>query len=293
MSNNNYTLEIISHHPQFSNKSLRKYHIEGIDTVGAWGNEPFEIRFKNNTWQKIQVKLSVDGTDVFTGQPATTETDSKMWVVNGYGTLSLKAWPESMQGGAAFVFTNTANGVATHTHGDLSSQGIIAAAIFVEGQTYQLTYTYPITITLPYYNTHDWTYNPYPLYYNTVSGDIGGSYSSSSILNIPQSANNSLQFNNCNYVAPLQSDAAIGAGQYTEQSISHVAGLIKPTFAETVRVRYMWFDEMVAKLRQNNVPSPQPSGFPGDKEQGINLGTTPRLGHLKTATPAPVVYSRV
>jgi hypothetical protein len=286
MSNNNYTLEIISHHPQFSNKSLRKYHIEGIDTVGAWGNEPFEIRFKNNTWQKIQVKLSVDGTDVFTGQPATTETDSKMWVVNGYGTLSLKAWPESMQGGAAFVFTNTANGVTTHTHGDLSSQGIIAAAIFVEGQTYQLTNYYPIIINQPY--------NPYWYYdqfnYTTT---IGTSYSTNSILNAPQSANNSLQFNNCNYVAPLQSDAAIGAGQYTEQSISHVAGLIKPTFAETVRVRYMWFDEMVAKLRQNNVPSPQPSGFPGDKEQGINLGTTPRLGHPKTAAPAPVVYSRV
>src|ERR1700690_45680 len=95
MSNPNYTLEIISHHPEFKNRNLKKYLVEGIETVGAWGNEPFEIRFKNNTYQKIQVKLSVDGTNILTGEPATTEVSKNMWVVNGYGTLNLKAWPEN------------------------------------------------------------------------------------------------------------------------------------------------------------------------------------------------------
>src|SRR3984957_20893584 len=118
----NYTLDIISHHPQFSGKNLKKYYINGIDTVGAWGNEPFEIRFKNNTRQKVQVKISVDGTDIFTGKLADTEVSSDMWVVNGCGTLSLKAWPENNNGGAAFVFTSVNNGVATHTHGNLSSR---------------------------------------------------------------------------------------------------------------------------------------------------------------------------
>ena len=68
----NYSLEVISHHPTFKNKSLRKYYVDGIDTIGAWGDEPFEIVFKNNTWQKVQVKLSLDGTDILTGEPANT-----------------------------------------------------------------------------------------------------------------------------------------------------------------------------------------------------------------------------
>jgi uncharacterized protein YfeS len=37
MSKPNYSLEIISHHPTFKNKSLRKYYVEGIDTIGVWG----------------------------------------------------------------------------------------------------------------------------------------------------------------------------------------------------------------------------------------------------------------
>jgi len=49
MSSQNYSLEIISHHPKFNNKALRKYYVDGIETIGAWGDEPFEIRFKNNT----------------------------------------------------------------------------------------------------------------------------------------------------------------------------------------------------------------------------------------------------
>src|SRR5208283_463285 len=133
MSNPKFTLEIISHHPQFAKKSLRKYYVDGIETVGAWGDEPFEIRFKNNTYQKVQVKLSLDGTDILTGKLADTELSPKMWVVNAYDTLSLKAWPEDNNGGAGFVFTGADNSVAGHTHGNLSSRGIIAAAVFTEG----------------------------------------------------------------------------------------------------------------------------------------------------------------
>src|SRR6266850_1095133 len=114
MSTPNYTLEVISHLPQFKIKNLRKYYVDGIETVGAWGDEPFEIRFKNNTWQKVQVKISVDGTDVLSGKPADTELSKDMWVVNGYATLTIKAWPETNNGGAGFVFTSANNGVATH-----------------------------------------------------------------------------------------------------------------------------------------------------------------------------------
>ena len=142
MSHPNYTLEVISHHSKSNGKTLRKYSVEGIETVGAFGDEPFSVVFKNNTYQKVQVKLSLDGTDILTGKPADTQVSEKMWVVNGMDTLTLKAWPEDNQGGAAFIFTSADSSVAVHTHGDMSSRGIIAAAVFTEGHVEPVSITH-------------------------------------------------------------------------------------------------------------------------------------------------------
>ena len=312
MSNNNYTLEIISHHSQFDNKSLRKYYVDGIDTVGAWGNEPFEIRFKNNTYQKIQVKLSVDGTDVFTGQPATTETTDKMWVVNGYGTLSLKAWPENNNGGASFVFTSADNSVAIHTHGNLSSRGIIAAAVYTEGHVEPqriehrhhdpyYVWVSPIVINTPVYPT--WYNNQADNTYSITSGAVFNN--NCSLNSIPQNSGGATMdcFNLSEVDSAaadgtrsksLQSLVAVGAGQHVDQQITYVAGLIKPTFSETVRVRYLWWDDLVANLRKNNVAAPHASGFPGDHDHAnINLGKTPRLPKGGSFRRAEIAYQRV
>ena len=321
MSTNNYTLEVISHHPQFANKSLRKYSVNGIETVGAWGDEPFEIRFKNNTWQKIQVKISVDGTDVFSGQPATTDVSDKMWVVNGYGTLSLKAWPEDNNGGAAFVFTHAGNSVAIHTHGDMSSRGIIAAAVFVEGHVepvrvnpYIPSYPYTVTGGTPIITT-------YPMWYNTAgettfggiagtaSGDFLGTVSQNSSTYSADTSESGASMDCFNLTESDVSDerigsirsrqsaeklVAVGAGQHVNQKIAYVTGLIKPTFTETLRVKYVWYDDLVAALRQNNVPEAHASGFPGDSNNpNINLGKTPRLPKGGSFERTEPVYQRV
>jgi hypothetical protein len=344
MSNPNYTLDIISHHPKFNAKALRKYYVDGIETVGAWGDEPFEIRFKNNTWQKVQIKLTVDGTDILTGKPADTEVSKDMWVVNGYDTISLKAWPEDNNGGAGFVFTSANNSVAVHTHGDLSSRGIIAAAVFTEGHVEPIKIT-PAPIVVHHHDHGCWPYcihHTYPLYYNnnTILGGSGfanGSYSSSGGAgsSLGNSYNGSLSSNiiqqqsafpagagslqqqagfnsntaadgiffgavelgevSCNAgetksAGPIRSAdnrrsrksleklVSVGAGQHVDQKITYVTGLIKPTFAETIRVKYVWYDDLVKMLQEQDASSPQPSGFPADKKRGIDLGATPRIG---------------
>lgn len=320
MSNPNYSLEIISHHPQFDNKSLRKYYVEGIDTIGAWGNEPFEIRFKNNTWQKIQVKLSIDGTDIFTGKPADTNTSDKMWVVNGYETLSIKAWPESLNGGSSFVFTHAGNSVAAHTHGDMTSRGIIAAAVFVQK---------PESIRLQDYHYHHYYHNPYLIYLNypyycplngqttlpltvdwtCISGDIGGTIFNTTVAQtngvIDNVGYNSVRSDSMyfNTAVPavdgqaqrsLESLAAVGAGDHVDQKITYVEGLTKPLFTETIRVRYLWWDDLQAKLREVNMPAAHASGFPGDANQGINLGSTPKIStHGSFRRSEPISYQRV
>lgn len=308
MSTSNYTLEIISQHNQFKNKALRKYYVDGIETVGAWGDEPFEIRFKNNTWQKVQVKITLDGTDILTGKPGDTQVSKDMWVVNGYGTLNLKAWPETNNGGAGFVFTSANNSVAAHTHGDMSNRGIIAAAVFVEG------HVEPIRISNPVYETHHHHHHydrrkscsPYwggnTLIGGTTYGSGGITYGGTSAGDYTFGTNSI----SCNVgdVQPaaasmdcylnevgdsdavdsrgLESLVSVGAGAHVDQKIVEVTGLIKPTFTETIRVKYMWWDDLTAKLRTETHAQAQPSGFPGDRDRkNIDLKGTPRIGDKK------------
>ena len=301
----NYSLEIISRLPDFNGKSLKKYRVEGIDTVGAWGNEPFEIKFKNNTYQKIQVKISLDGTDILTGEQATSEPSGKMWVVNGKETLTLKAWPETNNGGAGFVFTSGDKSVALHTHGDVSHRGIIAAAVFTEG------HVEPVRVNNVHHHHHHHDWWTYPYYigggylgdswgtiYGSNTGDnykgfssggtrgtsLGGMANASSTGTFSLSAD-ATSFNSagidvqCNASFAdskgLESLASVGAGSYTEQQISYTTGLIKPLLSTTVRVKYVWWDDLVSALRTNAAAEPQPSGFPGDKPL-MSLGSTPR-----------------
>lgn len=299
----NYTLEIISHHPQFKNKNLRKYYVDGIDTVGAWGDEPFEIRFRNNSWQKVQVKLSLDGTDILTGDKANTDITKDMWVVNGYGTLNLKAWPETNNGGAHFIFTSGDKSVAVHTHGDLSNRGIIAAAVYTEGHVEPIRIV-PQPYYPPSYRRRDTYFYGQSFTSNNTLGNDSRSDGCTKGMDTfsvcdaaPAAGSASMDYMETDYSRNLESLVSVGAGQHVDQKITYVTGLIKPMLAETVRIRYLWWDDLVAKLKENNVPAPHASGFPGDKNQHImSLGKTPRLGNFGNAFPREQVvqsYLRV
>lgn len=238
-------LDVVSQLPESRGRALRKYRLDDIDTVGAFGNEPFAVRFTNTSSQKVQVRLSLDGTDVLTGKLADLDAHSRMWVIRPYGTMELKAWPESHQGGAQFVFTQVESSVALHTHGDLTAKGYISAAVFVEGWT-------PPRIT---YRGFDDDLE--------VSRSYGGGTRSLGI---------------------SKGGPAIGAGGYTQQRVDSAQGLIQPTFSEIIQVRYIWWDDLVALLQEKGVQPTQqhPTGFHGDKL--ADLGTTPRIGETPSAS---------
>ena len=300
-----YSLDVVSHHPEFAGKTLKKYQVEGIETIGTYGNEKFSVVFKNHTSQKVQVVISLDGTNISNGKPATTESSEDSWAVAAYGTLTLSAWRESDDGGAAFVFTNAENGVAVHTHGDTSSRGIIAAAVFVEGYVRPYDwYIYPTIINYPYWHTPYWN-NYYP-YYGTITcntinltdnnftmmnGTIGSSYSSGGVglssnsLSSPKNA----ATNNAE-VLP-----AIGAGEYTPQKVNYTSGLTQPILNEIVKVKYMWWSDLENKLKAGHIPSQQASGFPGDQRKGIDLANVPRIVSQKqnAVKPSEPIYHRV
>jgi hypothetical protein len=267
---NKYELNIISNHIDFNNKTLKKYNVDNIDTIGAFGDENFSIVFKNNTGKNVQVKLSMDGTDILTGKPASTEITKDMWLVNAYSSITLKAWPENNNGGAAFIFTSAKNSVASHLHGDMSSRGIIAAAVYEEN------YVEPERF--------------YKSPYRRVSHNIGAAGGHLSLDNSKSIQN--LNNVDCDSIDPsyrreTEELVSVGAGHHVDQKITYVQGLKDPKFAETVKVRFLWWDDLVAKLDRGAIFNDSTVGFPADKQHKLDLGSTPRIKSAKS------IYSRV
>ena len=272
MSTSRYRLSIISKSPQTLDRPLLPYEVGGEQVIGAFGDERYALRFENHTSAMVQVRLSIDGTDIMTGAPATTDPTGSMWVVNAYGAMELEAWPEGQRGGGRFVFTHVASGVAANTHGVVSDVGVIAAAVFTEGAP--------------------------PLPVRTRGILRGGGYG--------QSRGAETMSFSADRGGPLESiggaddafrdmtrSASTGVGEYVEQHLVNVAGLRQPVLASrggVVRLRYMWWDDLVVQLRASGVQPPRnvgSPGFPGDSlVDGINLSGVPRQG-AQYQPPAP------
>ncbi len=251
-----YDLNVETRLGQDSGKTLRKYTIGGEPVIGVWGAEPFAIRVKNYSGQRVEAKVSLDGTDVANGGEADATATGKRWVIDSFGTLVLTAWPESNKGGAAFVFGQEGASVAAHTHGNMNHRGVIAVAIFTEGAP-----------------------PPAPVY---EPGWLGGTVSACSLDSVTRGGGFSYSSNSAGGLEMLRGGPAVGAGSYSEQRIVSAAGLREPRLSEIIYLRYMWWDDLRATLSAQKPANRYAGvlGFPAQREspfQGISLGSTPRV----------------
>lgn len=252
-----FELEVISRHPDFNERALKKYAVEGINTVGAYGDEKFEVHFHNKSYEDCQVRISLDGTDVLTGKPANLEVNHEMWVVRAGRTLHLKAWAENSNGGACFVFTSGDKGVSLNAHGDISHKGIISAAIFCD---------------------KDMPSRPRWAHYNARSiKALGGDMRWTNNQPINESYVASSLSADCN-LYDMKKEAAVGAGEYVEQKTRTVKGLDNPVLYSIVRVKYVWWDFLKEMLNRSKSVDPFPTGFPGEKIKIFaDLSMVPRV----------------
>lgn len=276
----NYTLNIVSKHPEFNNATLKKFNVEGIETIGVWGDEVFEIVFYNNNTCKVQTKISIDGVDVLTGELANTSVKGQMWLVEPYSTLRVKAWQETTKGGASLVFTNTNNSVSLNVHNSVSHRGIISAAVFTESSAY-------CRCSKPHYENR---LKPLSFRNLDLKGCSKGCSSgpTKSCNRTYESFDSTLDYSLSDSFSEISdadvsnqstigaSAASVGAGSYINNNIHYAEGFIKPQLSEIVKVRYLWWDDLKAKLETQNFD--HPSGFPGDEEfKHVDLKNTPRL----------------
>ncbi len=288
-----YTLDIISKCAKHNGKTLRKHAVDGHDTVGAISGEEFEIHFRNNTGSPVQAKISIDGVDILSGGLADTSTKGTMWYVRPFESLKLQAYPETNLSGAAFRFTTADKSVAMGTTGDLSSRGIIAAAVFTEGQKPQSRRDRGIggsSASDRFYNTEYgfgvFTFSSGTKHLSDHNDTLGGvrlnNINESNIGNVAPSAGLGFDYGSSVETQSLSLNAnrelvAVGAGQQVEQKIETVAGLTFPVLSAQVQVRYLWWSELKEKLA-SEISGRDPNGFPGDSKPKkiMSLGTTPK-----------------
>lgn len=261
-----YDIEIVSKSKKDNGKVFKIFDVADEGIVGVTKNEPFMLRFINNTSEKVQVRLSLDGTDILTGDIASTKPKGKMWLVQAHDVLELSAWPETSEGGARFVFTDEEKGVAINTHGNIVGQGLIGAAVYRD------------------YNQANWFNNGHHISTRrfTKSSNVGMVGSSAG--DITFSASN-IRFNTCGYrssghdAVPVfessDNDLAVGAGERVEQQLETAKGLSNPVLDEIVQVRYMSWSKL-NKLIVKEIKT-KSSAFPGDSITGIDLKNVPKV----------------
>ena len=86
----------------------------------------------------------------------------------------------------------------------------------------------------------------------------------------------------------IKADAAVGAGEFVEQTLSRVAGLTEPILASTLLIRYKWWNSLRSELRKIGKANAT-NGFPADAEKRLDLGETPRI---KSSAKRPSRRSR-
>jgi hypothetical protein len=279
-----YTLEIISRDVDNDGETFQSYDVDGNRTIGVGKREPFAIRFKNNTWNRIQLRLSVDGTDILTGKKASTNPKGKMWVVEANDTLEIEAWPEDNSGGARFVFGEAGKGVAVNTHGDTRGVGLIAAAVFNE------RYLHGGDVILcggSYVGSGDVLFSS-----NASLGGVkyGGPYRSDTKCAVDSTKSASprrerrrtggqktqkprsdtYKFEYAEMPAP-----AVGAGEHVDQTIVKTAGLRNPSLDEVIEIKYEWWTRLRKKIGRY-VGKTEATAFPADDDRNINLRGVPK-----------------
>lgn len=132
------TLRIVSHlaalGPEDRSRgcALRAYPVDGRPTIGVHGDEDYEVVVEAHG-KRLQVAISVDGTNVLTGKKAVWSDLKDTFVVEPHARCALAAWPETDRRGARFRFTSVPESVAANTHGDLGAVGYISVAVWEEG----------------------------------------------------------------------------------------------------------------------------------------------------------------
>lgn len=102
----------------------------GESYVLGYSGERYTLRIVNNSGQRIEAVVSVDGRDVVDGKPADYR-NKRGYLVPAYGSVEVDGWRLSRGQAAAFRFSSVGESYAART-GSAREVGVIGVAVFPE-----------------------------------------------------------------------------------------------------------------------------------------------------------------
>jgi hypothetical protein len=111
-------------------RPLTEYAARGRRYIEALENAEYEVRIHNPTGERVAVALAVDGLNSIDARH-TSAWDAHKWVIEPYGTISVRGWQMSGESARHFYFTTERDSYAAKL-GQASNLGLITAVFFRE-----------------------------------------------------------------------------------------------------------------------------------------------------------------
>lgn len=216
-----------------------EYAARGRRYVEALENAEYELRIHNPTSARMAVALSVDGLNTIDARH-TSAWDAHKWVIEPYGTISVRGWQMSSENARRFYFTTERDSYGAKL-GQTANLGVISAVFFRErGQ--------PVIVTQN---------RPRPLY--DKDGDTrAGRERAESAPKQAGSADSVKERSAPSYPSPDDESAATGIGRSVRNDVQWVHMDLDPKAVSEVTIRYEY---RAALVRLGIVPRdyPKPS----------------------------------
>jgi hypothetical protein len=107
-----------------------EYAARGRRYIEALENSEYELRIHNPTSSRVAVALSVDGLNTIDARH-TSAWDAHKWVIEPYGTISVRGWQMSSENARRFYFTTERDSYAAKL-GQAANLGVVSAVFFRE-----------------------------------------------------------------------------------------------------------------------------------------------------------------
>ncbi len=133
-------------------KPIKQFRHKGTRFIEGRKGSDFEIRFKNNTWRRVEVVASVDGLSVISGKPCGTESEG--YLVPARESVTIPGWRLNNDAVAKFVFNDKSRSYTAQMGHGKQNAGVIGFMVFEEEYA---------TINIPMPTPHPWPApNPIP-----------------------------------------------------------------------------------------------------------------------------------
>ncbi|HYX31021.1 MAG TPA: hypothetical protein VE863_20970 [Pyrinomonadaceae bacterium] len=124
-TDNGFSVEVL-----VSGYPTTEYAARGRRYIEALENAEYELRIHNPTASRVAVALSVDGLNTIDARH-TSAWDAHKWVIDPYGTITVRGWQMSSENARRFYFTTERDSYAAKL-GQAANLGVISAVFFRE-----------------------------------------------------------------------------------------------------------------------------------------------------------------